>query len=584
MNLKILIAALSLCIAPGISADVVSPNRKISLSVSEDSLLSVAVMNGKDRELMRIDCGRITQEVPGSVSNHTVDYYMICGKRRHCHNEFSEVKYLLENSDTLSVRVYDDGIAWSGCRGCEVDLSGASHSWLQDWSDCYEGFYNKDRVVRPGSRYGYPALFEYGDRDVFLLLSESAVGADNAAASLYDSGRQGVYEIKPDGEEYPGWQTAVIGSLSDVVESTLINDNSPVNRLEDVGWIKPGVASWIYWAYNHGSNDFDIIRRYVDMACELSLPYVLIDAEWDEMKNGYSILDAVSYALRKGVKPMIWYNSSVGWINGAPGPKFRLNDPENREKEFAWCEENGIAGVKIDFFSGDTNLNIKYMLDLLECAARHRLLVNFHGVTIPRGWQRTYPNLVSMEAVYGAEWYNNVPTFTDNAARHNATLPFTRNVIGSMDYTPCAFTDSQHPHITTDAHELALTVLFESGIQHLADRPESFLAQPDEIRGFLSELPAAWDDTLLLGGYPGDYVVMARKNGNEWYICGINGNDAPREITIDTDRVPEVKNGRGMTLITDGPGKDKSWRISEIEKVPSSIIMKPRGGFIIRVK
>ncbi len=118
----------------------------------------------------------------------------------------------------------------------------------------------------------------------------------------------------------------------------------------------------------------------------------------------------------------------------------------------------------------------------------------FHGVTIPRGWQRTYPNLVSMEAVYGAEWYNNVPTFTDKAARHNATLPFTRNVIGSMDYTPCAFTDSQHPHITTDAHELALTVLFESGIQHLADRPESFLAQPDVIRGFLSELPAAWDD------------------------------------------------------------------------------------------
>ena len=104
------------------------------------------------------------------------------------------------------------------------------------------------------------------------------------------------------------------------------------------------------------------------------------------------------------------------------------------------------------------------------------------------------------------------------------------------------------------------------------------------IRGFLSELPAAWDDTLLLGGYPGDYVVMARKNGNEWYICGINGNDTPRKITIDTDRVPEVKNGREMTLITDGPGMYKSWRISEIEKVPSSIIMKPRGGFIIRVK
>ena len=284
MNPKILVTVLFLCIANAINADVMSPNGKITLSISEGSSLSVAVMNGKERRLMRIDCGKIRQ-IPGSVSVHNVDYYMVCGKRRHCRNEFSEVKYLLENSDTLSVRVYDDGIAWTGCRGYEVDLSGASHSWLQDWSDCYEGFYNKDKGSKYGSRYGYPALFEYGDRDVFLLLSESSIGADNAAASLYDTGRTGVYEIRPDGEEYPGWQTAVIGSLSDVVESTLINDNSPVDRLDDVSWIKPGVASWVYWAYNHGSNDFDIIRRYVDMACELSLPYVLIDAEWDEMKN-----------------------------------------------------------------------------------------------------------------------------------------------------------------------------------------------------------------------------------------------------------------------------------------------------------
>ena len=281
---------------------------------------------------------------------------------------------------------------------------------------------------------------------------------------------------------------------------------------------------------------------------------------------------------------MIWYNSSVGWVNGAPGPKFRLNEPENREKEFAWCEENGIAGVKIDCFSGDTNRNIKYMMDLLECAARHRLLVNFHGVTIPRGWQRTYPNLVSMEAVYGAEWYNNVSTFTDKAARHNATLPFTRNVIGSMDYTPCAFTDSQHPHITTDAHELALTVLFESGIQHLADRPESFLSQPYEIREFLSELPTAWDDTFLLGGYPGDYVVMARQKGDEWYICGINGNDSSREISIDVDRLPGIMHGKKMVMITDSPDADKTWKICEIDKIPSIVIMKPRGGFIIKLK
>lgn len=188
--------------------------------------------------------------------------------------------------------------------------------------------------------------------------------------------------------------------------------------------------------------------------------------------------------------------------------------------------------------------------------------------------QRTYPNLVSVEGVYGAEWYNNVPTFTDKAAAHNATLPFTRNVIGSMDYTPCAFTDSQHPHITTDAHELALTVLYESGIQHLADRPESFLSQPAEIRDFLTALPAAWDDTMLIDGYPGDYVVMARRKGDRWYIAGINGTDSARDITLDLSRMPGIPSVKS-TLIADGAD---GWKIVKTDSVPDNISLLPRGG------
>ena len=137
---------------------------------------------------------------------------------------------------------------------------------------------------------------------------------------------------------------------------------------------------------------------------------------------------------------------------------------------------------------------MNYYIDLLEDAARHKLLVNFHGAAIPRGWQRTYPNLMSVEAVYGSEWYNNKPTLTDNAAWHNCTLPFTRNVIGPMDYTPCTFTNSQHPHITTDAHELALLVIFESALQHLADRPEGYRQQPVEVQNFIRYLPVAWEN------------------------------------------------------------------------------------------
>ena len=487
------------------------------------------------------------------------------------------MKYLLSDGKTIALRLYDDGIAWRQSGASTIDVASARKGWLMKWSDAYEGFFECNPVQQTGDRWGYPALFEMSDT-CYMLLSESNMTRESAASSLYSTESNTVFDIRPDGKEDGGWQVAIVGSLSDVVESTLITDVAAPCKLDDTSWIHPGVASWVYWAYNHGSNDYDIIKQYTDMAATLHLPYVLIDAEWDEMKNGKTMEDAVRYAVSKGVKPLIWYSSSIGWIDGAPGPKFRLNKPEDREREFAYIAGLGVVGVKIDFFSGDTNQNMAFMIDLLESAARHHLCVNFHGATIPRGWQRTYPNLLSTEAVYGAEWYNNRPTLTKRAAAHNATLPFTRNVIGSMDYTPCAFTDSQHPHITTHAHELALTALFESGIQHLADRPESFLAQPQEVKDYLGTLPTAWDETLLLAGYPAQSVVMARRKGTTWYICGINGTDKKQNLTFSIARLQNL--GTDITFFADG----KPWKITHPTSVPTSISCHPRGGFIIVVK
>ena len=217
----------------------------------------------------------------------------------------------------------------------------------------------------------------------------------------------------------------------------------------------------------------------------------------------------------------------------------------------------------------------------MESAARHHLLVNFHGATIPRGWQRTWPNLMSTEGVYGAEWYNNVPTFTAKAAAHNATLPFTRNVIGPMDYTPCAFSDSQHPHITTHAHELALTVLFESGLQHLADKPESYLAQPQEVQNFLSHLPAVWDETRFVSGYPGESAVLARRSGDIWYIAGINGSDEEKELALPLDDI--LKTPFKATAFLDAG--ERAWQIlPEVSQLPTTVTCLPRGGFVYIVK
>ena len=586
---------------------VASPNGKLSAKINGKSL----VINYDKQKVIELadisfDKLRFTRQVKD-------DYQMLEGKRLHCTNEANEYQAPIGSNAKIVIRLYNDGVAFRyEYIKLENQKQPEEHTvylipegtkrWFMQWTEAYEGFFPqtttyKVKPIRTSSgvstsadgwnnRWGYPALLEPVE-GVFALISEANIERRQSASCLYNDGeRYSVVAAENDlnlsGDWHTPWRVVIIGKLADIVESTLVTDVSEPSQLKDTNWIKPGVVSWIYWANNHGSNDYNIIKKYVDMAVVLKLPYVLIDAEWDEMdkiasNEGKTIEDAVAYANAKGIKPMIWYNSSVGWIDGAPGPKFRLNKPEDREKEFAWCEKIGVAGVKIDFFSGDNQMNMDYCLDLLESAARHHLLVNFHGAPIPRGWQKTWPNLLSTEGVYGAEWYNNVPTFTDKAASHNTTLPFTRNVIGPMDYTPCAFSDSQHPHITSLAHELALTVLYESGLQHLADRPESLLAQPKDVQDFLGQLPTVWDETRYVSGYPGESAVLARRSGNTWYVAGINGKDAPQILKTNLSFIGK---GSVQMFADDASGK---WQISTISKLPSQVECQPRGGFVMKI-
>ncbi len=539
-----------------------------------------------------------------SEPRHVTDHYrMLVGKRSDCHNEANERVYTftdgLGRPQRMVVRLYDDGVAF------RYELQDLQHTavtqdlttyhiaegtrrWFQPWNSGYEDFFPLSTTGMGGKQHwGYPALLQPA-ADVFALITEAGIERCNSASSLKNEQSPEDYHVFMDEnpQRYSGswaspWRVVIMGHEQDLVASTLVTDVSAPCRLADTSWVKPGSVSWIYWAYNHGSNDLGIIKRYVDMAQQLHLPYVLIDAEWDEMKNGATIEEALQYAKDHGVKPLLWYNSSTAWIKawGAPGPHERLNAPESREKEFAWLEKMGVAGVKIDFFDGDKQATMEYCIDLLECAARHHLTVNFHGATIPRGWQRTYPNLLSTEGVYGEEWYNNNGVLTDKAACHNATLPFTRGIVGSMDYTPCAFSDSQHPHITTNAHELALPVLFESGLMHWADKPESYLAQPKEVQDFISRMPTAWDETRLLSGYPGESVVMARRKGTAWYVAGINGTDKSLTVTVDWTALGKAK--RPALLYEDGRA-ERSWKISRktTKTLPAKMTLQPRGGFV----
>ena len=619
--MKTNLLSIILCLATvSVSAQQpVSPNGKlaiqntangISVSYLQKQVLDIPMLGYED-----IKNSKLKWKFTGLVNT---DYEMLAGKKLHPTNTANEYKARLAGNLQLVLRLYNDGAAFryelSGLKGklpkeqTAYRIPEGTKRWMMQWTDAYEGFFPQSTTgkIKPigrmagvvkssegyNLRWAFPALFEPQD-DVFVLLSEANIERYHSASCLYTE--EDLLRVTPDknelkikGKWHSPWRVAIIGEMQDLVQSTLITDVSDACKLQDTSWIKPGVVSWIYWAYNHGSNDYNIIKKYVDMAVTLKLPYVLIDAEWDEMKDGKTIEDAVAYANQKGVKSMIWYNSSVGWVDGAPGPKFRLNKPEDREKEFAWCQKIGVAGVKIDFFSGDCQRDMAYCIDLLECAAKYHLLVNFHGATVPRGWQRTYPNLLSTEGVYGAEWYNNVPTFTDKAASHNATLPFTRNIIGPMDYTPCAFSDSQHPHITSDAHELALTVLYESALQHLADRPESYLAQPQQVQDFFGQLPTVWDETRFVSGYPGESVVMARRNGSTWYVAGINGTNEKKTLDVDLSFIEG--SAHSVQTFADADATkyqltaDKDWLITRGNQIPRQMECQPRGGFVLVIK
>lgn len=606
-----------LCVACKMQNDSLhSPNGQITVDYQDDKGFSITYHGeqGNIKMMSLPEIGLKTSEAGNSfklisstpVTSVVDDYEMLTGKRKHCHNEANECTYRFKNAEGLQIdlifRVYKDGIAFRYHLPAMQEevvvldeytafaFTAGMKRWTQKFIVGYEGFYwpNTDGVAdNKGGEWSFPALFQPSD-STFVLLTEANILRDNTGAYLTNAADSSVYKIKLSDERltcqsgwYSPWRVAIMGTLADIVESTLVTDVSEPCKIQDTQWIKPGLVSWIYWAYNHGSKDYQVVKKYIDFAADFDLPYILIDWEWDAMGNGGNLNDAMEYCKEKNVTPLLWYNSSTAWC--APTPLYRLNTPEAREKEFKWLKEIGIQGVKIDFFGGDSITTMNYYLDLLEDAAKHKLLINFHGAAIPRGWQRTYPNLMSVEAVYGAEWYNNKPTLTDNAAWHNCTLPFTRNVIGPMDYTPCAFTDSQHPHITTDAHELALLVTFESALQHLADRPEGYRQQSIEVQNLIKHLPVVWDDTKLLSGYPSEKVVIARKSGDNWYIAGLNGTESIKTLNVNLDFIQ--KRIQSIQLFSDtANGKQMKVETLPLANNGLNVECQPRGGFVIWVK
>ncbi|MCF0198032.1 MAG: glycoside hydrolase family 97 catalytic domain-containing protein, partial [Bacteroidaceae bacterium] len=509
-------------------------------------------------------------------------YTAVHGKRSQVSNEANTQRFFFTNSTKktlqLEVRAYNDGITFRyhigatdatsrefSSEATAYTIPDEAKRWLQSFSTSYEGDYPLQQGAEQQGAWGYPALFQCAGS--YALITETISDATYCATHLDNTAKANTYKVtypyawegNNTGDANPKstmpwtspWRVIIMGDLATVMQSTLVEDVSPATTMDDVSWIEPASAAWIYWAYNHGTKDYQLCKEYVDLATTMGWKYVLFDWEWDQMSNGGNLEDVCRYATDNGIKPLLWYNSGGPHNQVGSTPRDRMLTHESRCKEFEWLKSIGIVGVKIDFFESDKQNMMQYYLDILRDAADYHMLVNFHGCTVPRGWSRTWPHLMSMEAVHGAEQYNNGGNMTNIAPRLNCTLPFTRNVVGPMDYTPVAFTNSQYPHLTTSAHELALSVVFESGIQHWADRPSGFYNLPALAKRHMSEVPTAWDETLLLQGHPGTDVVVARRKGSLWYVGGLNGEDYRKNYTIDFSFLPADKD-YVATLLADG--------------------------------
>jgi len=486
-----------------------------------------------------------------------------------------------------------------------------SRAWLQPMSvaksgwekvnPCYEEFYEKEIVVGTPSPTGagwvYPALFRSGD--TWLLVSESALSRNYSGTRLQSESPDGEYAVGfPDPREsFQGgpvspesrlpwltpWRVVVVGSLKTVAESMLgvALADKPAARYSKLT-IKPGKASWSWPLLGDQQTTYDVQKRFIDYAAEMGWRYCLIDGLWDKQIGYQKVKELIDYARRKGVGVLLWYNSAGDWNSAPQTPRNLMLTRESRTREFARLKTMGVAGLKIDFFGGDGQSVIGYYHDILEDAAPYGFLLNFHGATLPRGWQRTYPHLMTAEAIKGLEYVTFEQKNADEEPSHAAMLPFTRNVFDPMDFTPVVLDRiNRIERRTTSAFELALSVLFTSGIQHYAEIPEGMRKAPPYVRDFLMGVPSVWDDTKFLDGYPGKFVVFARRSKGRWYVAGINGESTVKNLALDLGELQVSGTG---SLIADGDGGNLSFR-RETMKLPAGgkleLTLPPRGGFVL---
>lgn len=468
----------------------------------------------------------------------------------------------------------------------------------------YEEEYTVDAQLGVPSKYGYgytfPGLFRVGDRG-WVLVSETGVGALYCGSKLSEGSEDGQYKVAfPEiGENngigsaqpaiaLPGntpWRTLTVGStLKPIVETTISFDVvEPVYKASKQYSYGRSTWSWLEW--QDESINFEDQKKFVDLSAAMGYEFVLVDNWWDSKIGRDKIEALIGYGKDKGVGICLWYNSNGFWNEAPQTPKNMMNIATARKKEMAWMQSVGIKGIKVDFFGGDKQETMKLYEDILSDANDYGLSVIFHGCTLPRGWERMYPNFVGSEAVLASENLIFTQHANDNEAFNASLHPFIRNAVGSMDFGPVLLNKKHNRENnggmirkTTETFQLATAVLFQTPVQNFGITPNNLTEMPKHVIDFMKAVPTTWDETVLIDGYPGKYVVLARRHADRWYIAGINAEKKEKELMI---HLPMLS-GEKWQLYTDN--KDRTAQYKELPVQKNKLVkvtLQADGGFLI---
>lgn len=610
------------------SWSLASPNQECKIVVRLDingSLSYDALRDGKaviHKSPLGLNCHdqdfvkALSLDHAGKPYGRREQYQLFAGVQPEVNHLLNFRRLTFHNSEGARVEIdlaaSDEGVAFryrfpetnATVRIVDAELTGFALplnacGWLQPfhaagpYTPAYEDFYFQ---VSPGdpppdSRqkavgWAFPALFHVPDADTWVLLTESGTDGSYCACHLKPDSSNGLYRVAfPLADEtthgYTNkfgpeprytlpwtmpWRVLVLGKTAgDIALETLVTDLAPPSQIADTSWIKPGRASWAWWSYPDGPATAERFNEFTDFAAKMGWEYTLFDAGW--WTPG---LTAISrHALSKGVTPLAWLFATDFYY------------PERSAKKLDEMAAAGVRGVKVDFWCSDRQEAIAAQQRLMKDAAARHLIVNLHGCSIPRGWERTWPNFLACEAVLGSESYFYEPRYTEKAAELDTVLPFTRNAVGPMDLTPVACSPKKYARTTTAAHQLAAALIFTSGIIHYADKPEFFESLPPEVLKIFRDAPARWDETRCLIGEPGQSAVFARYSGKTWFIAGINGTTNDLPVTLDLSpykkyrhRIAVVEGANASLQVVAAPLQDSArWQHT----------LPPRGGFILRL-